>query len=151
MESKYFHGANLRKFRSSQSGRIYLVTFVTKNRIPLFLRRSLAQIVVTRLKNAPGAASLAYVVMPDHVHWLFQLRDNANLANEVQKVKSVSAHKINAALQRSGPLWQAGFHDHALRRDEDVKQAAQYVVANPIRAGLAKNINEYPYAYLAWE
>ena len=36
----------------------------------------------------------------------------------------------------------AGFHDRALRRDEDTLSTARYIVANPLRAGLVKNIRD---------
>jgi putative transposase len=60
------------------------------------------------------------------------------------------AKHVNAALQRSGPLWQHGFHDHAVRREEDVEQITRYVIENPVRAGLVRTIAEYPYWNTDW-
>jgi len=57
---------------------------------------------------------------------------------------------VNRQLYRSGSLWQDGFHDHALRREEDLKQVAWYIVANPLRAGLADRLGDYPYWNLDW-
>jgi hypothetical protein len=37
--------------------------------------------------------------------------------------------------------------DHALKRDESLLEAARYIVANPLRAGLAEQAGEYPYAW----
>ncbi|MCN4144087.1 MAG: hypothetical protein LC437_03125 [Thiohalomonas sp.] len=37
-------------------------------------------------------------------------------------------------------IWQRGFYDHALRDEENVRQIARYIVVNPLRVGIAKNI-----------
>ncbi|MNN75503.1 hypothetical protein D3C81_1918110 [compost metagenome] len=51
---------------------------------------------------------------------------------------------------RTGKVWQSGYHDHALRRDEDLKAAARYLVANPLRAGLVKSVRDYPFWNAVW-
>jgi len=40
-------------------------------------------------------------------------------------------------------MWQDGFHDHAIRKEEDLADIARYVVANPLRAGLVRRIGDY--------
>ena len=87
--------------------------------------------------------SLAYVVMPDHIHWLIQLNLSADLSTCVQRMKSRSARELNAILRRTGRFWQPGYHDHALRKEEDLINIARYVIANPIRAGLARSVRDY--------
>ena len=49
-----------------------------------------------------------------------------------------------------GGLWQRGYHDRALRRDEDLKAAARYIVMNPLRAGLVKRPGDYPLWDAVW-
>ncbi len=88
--------------------------------------------------------------MPDHVHWLLELAERGSLSSIVQQCKSVSAHGINKHLNRRGKVWQAGFHDHALRTEESLIAAARYIVANPIRAGLCDRIEEYPHWDAIW-
>ena len=89
--------------------------------------------------------------MPDHVHWLFQLgMDDQDLSTLIKGFKARSARRVNEKLGQQGALWQRAFHDHALRADEDVKAIARYIVANPLRAGLAKNIGDYPLWDAAW-
>ena len=41
-------------------------------------------------------------------------------------------------------------YDHALRKDEDVKKIARYIIANPLRAGLVEKIEDYPYWDAVW-
>jgi len=88
--------------------------------------------------------------MPDHVHWLMQLSENSTLSAAVQSVKSVSAHLLCGHFKCNGKIWQPGFHDHALRRSEEIKNAAHYIISNPIRAGLAKTVKEYSHWDAIW-
>jgi REP element-mobilizing transposase RayT len=94
--------------------------------------------------------SLAYVVMPDHLHWLVQLCDDADLSRCVQRVKSCSARVVNASRGFRGRFWQPGFHDHALRQEEDLVNVARYVIANPLRAGLVRSVRDYPLWDAVW-
>jgi hypothetical protein len=48
------------------------------------------------------------------------------------------------------PVWQRGYHDHAVRREEDIKSLARYVIANPVRAGLTHSVGSYPHWDAAW-
>jgi hypothetical protein len=47
-------------------------------------------------------------------------------------------------------VWERAYHDHALRREEDVVGLARYIVANPIRAGLATRVCDYPFWNAVW-
>jgi putative transposase len=146
------HGSFLRKGRASVPGQIYLVTSVTKDRRKLFLDFDLG-CLASKILNShqlwPDANLLAWVLMPDHMHLLVELGDRESLALVVQRVKSLVARELRQSL---GPeqIWQSGFHDHALRDSEDVIAVARYVIANPLRAGLAKGVGEYPFWGSAW-
>ena len=93
--------------------------------------------------------SLAFVIMPDHFHWLFSLQNNNKLADVMKSVKGYSASKIQRIRKEQGkitsnqPLWQDGYHDHAMRKEEDLQKMARYIVANPLRAGIVKTVAEY--------
>jgi REP element-mobilizing transposase RayT len=142
--------AALRKGRRSLPGQIYLVTTITHLRQPLFADLHAGRQVVAALRREPRAETLAYVVMPDHLHWLLALKGDSALGMVVQAVKSISARGVNRSLHRSGPVWQPGFHDHALRREEDLQGVARYIVANPLRAGLVRSVREYPLWDACW-
>ena len=143
-------GNNLRKGRYSQPGGIYLITFVTVLRETLFTDLLSARFVIKSLMKSKGAETLCFVVMPDHVHWLMQLRPHGELTSAIGGVKAASARQINRHLGRSGPIWQTGYHDHALRREENIREAARYIVANPLRAGPVKSVSQYPHWDAKW-
>jgi len=149
--AKRFHGRNLRQGRFSESRRIYLITTVTRDRRPVFADWQRGRHVVwTLIREWDRAETLAYVVMPDHLHWLMQLAPGATLPAVMQSVKGVSSHRLNRTRQWRGAVWQRGYHDHALRDEEDIVDAARYVVANPLRAGLVRRLGDYPLWDAVW-
>jgi len=143
---------NLRKGRHSESSQIYLLTTVVHKRDPVFRDWRLGRLVVAELKRAEEqnlVLSLAWVVMPDHLHWLIELRQSS-LAKVMQQVKARSAIAVNKALQTESRLWQRGYHDTAVRHEHELKKLARYIVANPLRAGLVKQVGEYPLWDAIW-
>ena len=142
----------LRRGRYSEQNRIYLLTTNTLDREPIFRNWRLGRHVVEQFKQAQEqglAESLAWVVMPDHFHWLVAL-EQGSLDELMCRTKSLSTRTINQASGRTGSRWQQGYHDHALRRDENIKRVARYVIANPLRAGLVKRIGDYPLWDAQW-
>jgi REP element-mobilizing transposase RayT len=135
---------DLRKGRVSLRGQIYHVTSVTAGRAPIFADFARARDLILAIKKSDEllrSHTLAFVVMPDHLHWLLELRGSAPLGQVVGAVKSASAR---------GVTWQAGFYDHALRRQDDVQALARYIVANPVRAGLVARVGDYSHWDAAW-
>jgi len=145
---------DLRKGRYSEQQRAYFVTTVLAERERrYFAELSCARCVVAEMRalhDDETVSSLAWVVMPDHVHWLFQLGMQIDLSAVMKRFKACSARRVNGHLSWRGALWQKAFHDHALRKDEDVQNIARYIVANPLRAGLVKNIGDYPLWDAIW-
>lgn len=143
----------LRKGRVSLPGHVYLVTTVTRGRERVFLDFA-AGCAAARCFEDPRILQhtrmLAWVLMPDHVHWLIRLGMADALESVVNRLKSASARKANRALHRSGALWEHAFHDRALRVDEDLTRSARYVIANPLRAGVVKRIGDYSFWNAVW-
>ncbi|PNU18566.1 transposase [Geothermobacter hydrogeniphilus] len=137
------HGGNLRKGRVSIPGQTYLVTAVTRGRSKVFTNFDHARTLILTMQRSEREGrveSLAFVIMPDHLHWLFRLQAGT-LAELMKQVKGRSA----AGTGIPGGIWQKGYHDHALRWDEDLVRVAGYLVANPVRAGLVRNVMDYPH------
>jgi REP element-mobilizing transposase RayT len=142
----------LRNGRYSQPSRIYLLTAVTHLRQPYFQNWQTGRQVVQEFRRAQDsgtASSIAWVVMPEHFHWLIELHDG-DLSRLMQTTKSRSARHFNQHRGFSGAVWQKGYFDRALRREEDLKTAARYIIANPLRAGLVSRIGDYPLWDAMW-
>ncbi|WP_223528827.1 REP-associated tyrosine transposase [Pseudomonas sp. GL-R-19] len=146
------NGCRLRNARFSEPGRIYLLTAVAHRREPVFADRRMGRLVVEQLRCADEASlvtSMAWVLMPDHLHWLMELK-HGTLAELMCRIKSRSSRSINLMRGDQGRLWQRGYYDRALHRDEDIKDAARYIVMNPLRAGLVKRVGDYPLWDAIW-
>ncbi len=143
----------LRKGRYSIPNQIYCVTTVTRNRRPLFNEINTARSLVhelRRLHENKHVTSIAWVIMPDHLHWLLQLNEYWPLSKVMKSLKANSALTINHHLGQRGSIWQKAYYDRATRKYEDIRGIARYIIANPLRAGLAKNIGDYPHWDCIW-
>jgi REP element-mobilizing transposase RayT len=147
-----FRGHYLRKGRFSHIGYFYILTAVVENRRPAFKDWRAGRLVVEQFRSAEEAGlvrSMAWVVMPDHFHWLVELR-NKTLPELMCRVKSRSSQSFKRSRHWQGPLWQCGYHDRTLRQDDDLQKAARYIVANPLRAGLVQRVGDYPLWNAVW-
>ncbi|MDD1149412.1 MULTISPECIES: REP-associated tyrosine transposase [Pseudomonas] len=146
------NGYRLLKGRHTQIGRIYAITAVTEQRRPMFSDFYLGRLVVEQIRAQHEAGlihSLAWVVMPDHIHWLFQLQ-KCSLEESLCRLKSRSGRNINQRLNQRGRLWQKGYYERAIRREADLKALARYIIYNPVRAGLVQRVGDYPLWDAAW-
>jgi len=66
-----------------------------------------------------------------------------NAEKFIIKSKQCSAHAYAARFGQR--LWQPFGYEHVLRDDEKVQVLARYILENPVRAGLAKTVLEYPF------
>ena len=91
--------------------------------------------------------------MPDHVHLvltpLYDEHELFSIVEIMQGIKSSSAHQINRLLNRKGQVWQHESFDHVLRCEEAIAAKVQYVVENPVRAGLVRNVSEYQWLWVS--
>jgi REP element-mobilizing transposase RayT len=124
----------------------YHVTIVSADRRNV-LAGSVAEGVVSALRKSAEDTRfeiLVYLVMPDHLHILAcGADDDASLLRFVQRFKQLTGFAFKKEHRRH--LWQPSFHDHALRREEDVWAVARYIVDNPARAGLVDDNDVWPY------
>jgi REP element-mobilizing transposase RayT len=145
--------AALRRGRVSLPNQVYHLTTRTVARAPVFADPTAARAACACFVDPATlgvATMLAWVLMPDHAHWLLQLGEAEGLEVLVSRLKGASACQVNAALGRHGPVWQRGFYDRALRSDEDMVVVARYIIANPLRSGLVERIGDYPYWDAVW-
>jgi REP element-mobilizing transposase RayT len=147
-------GSNfLRKGRASIKNQHYLLTTTVLNRKPLLNQKGAAEVVLSSLiwLEKQGKIILdAAVVMPDHLHFVAGLK-NGSLAELMRSLKSYTAKKVNVILEREGPFWQSQYHDHAIRKDEDLNEVVLYTLNNPVRAHLVNIFHDYPYWYCRWD
>jgi len=140
------HSSRLRKGRHSQPGYYYFLTASVAGRRRIFTKQDRAIIVLDALRWLHTANRFfvdAAVVMPDHLH-LVGVLGECTLAQVMHTLKSYSANCL-AQKGIETPIWQKGYHDHGLRDDEDYRARVQYLLHNPLRAGLVQRVEDFPY------
>ncbi len=145
--------AHLRQGRVSLPGQVYFLTTTTYDRRPVFMDFSSARLVINemrRLHDSSLVSSLAWVLMPDHLHWLIALGHSHSLAIVVKLLKGRTAMAVNRGANHHGPVWQQGYFDHAIREDEDLTGIARYIVANPVRKHIVARVADFPHWDAAW-
>ena len=132
----------------AEPGRAFSVTIGTAPRAPVFADLDFGMDCVRLLKShceKTATRCYAYCLMPDHVHLLVGIGERAPLTTFVGTWKSLCG-KARRTRVGSGVFWQRSFFDRALRDDEPIDETALYILANPIRAGLAAKLGDYPLA-----
>jgi REP element-mobilizing transposase RayT len=118
---------------------------------PVWLRDPpVAEIVAGSLRHFHGIAYIlvCYCVMPNHVHLVVSLSDDAPpLSETLQRLKGYTALQANKLLGRTGQFWQRETYDHIVRSPEEMKRIISYVVNNPVKAGLTDNWEAWPHTH----
>ena len=83
--------------------------------------------------------------MPDHVHLLVEgLAQESDGRQFIRVLKLCTGHQW--AAMHGAPLWQRYGYERVLRAEEDTLAVVRYILENPLRAGLVKNPEEFPYS-----
>jgi len=125
----------------------YFLTFCTDFRKPLFTSEERVAIARTQILRAATSESfnvITYCFMPDHVHLLVAGAHPASDCRQfIARAKQFSGYHYQHEFNER--LWQRYGFEHVLRAEEDTFRVARYILENPLRAGLARSVREYPY------
>jgi REP element-mobilizing transposase RayT len=94
-----------------------------------------------------------YCIMPNHVHLVLRpAHDDRGhpyaLSRIMHGIKSYSATKANESLGRKGTFWQDESYDHIVRDEKEWQRIVDYVLNNPVKAGLVEQWQDWPWTYL---
>ncbi len=88
----------------------------------------------------------AWVIMPNHIHFLIKPINNHSLSEIMQKYKSFTSHEINKILSRSGQFWQEDYFDRYIRDFDHYQDTVSYIENNPVKAGLCQKASDWKYS-----
>ena len=97
---------------------------------------------------------VAFCIMPNHVHLVctpLPRQDGTYqpLHRILQSLKRHTARRANRILGRQGPFWQAENYDHVVRDEGELVRIVEYVINNPVKAGLIADGLSWPWMYVA--
>ncbi len=122
---------------------VYFITSCTANRRPVLANDRMHAALIAFAHNAQSRGVMVgrYVILPDHIHLFAAFRrDTLKLSDWMKGLKRALARE-----NRGGAIWQKGFFDHLMRSGESYSQKWNYVVLNPVRAGLVDRPEDWPY------
>jgi putative transposase len=122
---------------------LYFVTFNAHKRQKLLANAHVhaALIRFAHEGEVRGIGLGRYVIMPDHIHAFVRGDINFALRQWVRMLKRDLSNTIPVA----PPHWQPGFFDHLIRHGESYAEKWEYVRQNPVRAGLVRDPDEWPW------
>lgn len=105
---------------------------------------------------------LSFCIMSNHVHILIdtsiqmsEIIDKEDLEMKyvsldriMKKIKGPTAMYCNKALNRTGQFWERESFDIYIRNDKMMDNVISYILQNPVKAGLVKEWDTYPYNYI---
>ncbi|SBT18929.1 Transposase IS200 like protein [Marinomonas gallaica] len=129
----------LRRGRQCTESDVFHVVIKTRNNHPFFNDFYLARSLVKTLMFCEEhcfCRTVAFCIMPDHVHWLVQPL-NKSLSKLIYSVKKqTSSERLK---------WARSFYDCGIRNESQLINTARYIIANPKRAGIVASVNDYPH------
>jgi REP element-mobilizing transposase RayT len=100
--------------------------------------KEVAEVVKNSLLHLNGKKYrlIAWVIMPNHIHFLAMLLHRVSLSSMMQVLKGFSAREANKLLERGGAFWQADYFDRYIRNEKHFHATIAYIENNPVKANL---------------
>jgi putative transposase len=157
-------------FRISKDSPAYYISSVARDRLPVFRKDRLKEVICDALNEARQSASLlifAYVVMPDHIHAL--LGSDKKPSEVLRYVNGISARRVINFLKESGyessleklrrdsrerdykySLWDHHPNIKSISAEATFMEKVHYIHMNPVRAGLVERPEDYRFSSIRW-
>lgn len=128
------------------------VTLVTHGRRP-WLTGEHAEVVLAAMRKVKAKTPyrhLAHVILPDHLHWLFEAREAGDFSKRVAALKRKVTWRLKER-NLAGPFWQDRFYDHLIRDEADLRAHLDYIHFNPVERGHCRRAADWPdSSFRAW-
>lgn len=128
--------------------RTFFVTSRTAGTRSLFRMERMANLFIDVLRGHTTSGTFKvhnFVVMPDHVHVLLSVPGDLSIEKAMQLIKGGFSYRARRDLGFAGEVWQIGFSEVGVRTRESFLEHRSYIDRNPVKAGLANSVGDYPY------
>jgi REP element-mobilizing transposase RayT len=73
-----------------------------------------------------------------------------SLSQITHSIKSYSANRIQKLLNIKGSIWQDENYDRIVRNENEYVEKVNYIVNNPLKAGLVGKPKDYRWLFYLW-
>jgi putative transposase len=127
---------------------------------------SLAGVVRDALHHRDGMVYdlVCYTIMPNHVHMVCTLEGSSQsgwrtgrgsrstpVTSMLHSLKRYTARECNKVLKREGVFWQQESYDRVIRNLQELDRTINYVLNNPVTAGLVNDRKDWKYSYCKYQ
>jgi putative transposase len=88
-----------------------------------------------------------FVVMPDHLHVLIEVKKSMTIERAMQLIKGRFSFRLQDEFGYLSEVWQPGFSEERVNDEESFRRVKEYIAQNPVKAGLVDAADQYPYCY----
>ena len=98
----------------------------------------------------------AFYLMPNHVHLLCTPKikldqEYYSLSEIMHRIKRFTARNANKTLYLTGDFWQHESWDHVVRDDSEKQRIVDYILNNPVKAGLVDDWTKWKWTYYKYK
>jgi putative transposase len=148
-------------------GAAYFVTSTVVDFVVVFDQKVYFDIILENLdfyRNKYKFKLYAFVIMPEHIHLIIHPSRESQIKEIMRDFKSYTSRKLTSQLQKDGifgilnqlkrfaspkiahPFWTEGNRPIGIYSEKILRSKINYIHANPLRRGLVKNLDDYPYS-----
>jgi len=94
----------------------------------------------------------AFCIMPNHVHLVCTPLEQSDgvffsMSKIMHGLKRHTGRRANQILERVGDFWEHENYDHYVRDENEFQRIVNYVLNNPVKAGLVSTPEEWKWSY----
>ena len=104
--------------------------------VPLTEAGRIAEHSIKNIEQVYSSVSVDhYVIMPNHIHLLLQIRDGGDGRSLIAPTVSTIVRQMKGYVSKRSKerIWQKGFYDHVIRTETDYAEIWNYIETNPIK------------------
>jgi putative transposase len=111
----------------------------------------IAQILVDAIFFFDGRRYILHEwnIMPNHFHSLFHTLSHS-LGSIIRSWKQRTSTEANKILGRTGSLWHTDYWDRFIRNERHYENEVDYILENPVKAGLVARAEDWPFSSAAF-
>ena len=137
-------------------GGTFFFTVTLENRKSRLLidQINLLKDAVQKVKNQDPFLIKAYVILPEHLHMIWELpKEDSNYSLRWKKIKTLfsksiykSGFELSKTRHNEYRLWQRRYWEHTIKDMQDFENHVNYIHYNPIKHGLVNDLHDWPFS-----
>ena len=125
----------------------------SNRRIPVFVDAEDSEYfkdIIWRYKKKYIFKLYHWVIMSNHYHLLIECEEPEMISKIMAGINKAYSFYYHQGRKTGGYLWQGRFKMQAVQKEEYLRTCGRYIEQNPLKAGMVKRAEEFPYSSARW-